>query len=59
MHGSAYGGDAVAALTDLADAWELRFGGTSPTRRSDNPDDPNDLDDLDDLDDPTDKETGP
>ena len=50
MHGSAYGGDAVAALTDLADAWELRFGGTSPTRRSDTP--PHATD-------PTDKETGP
>jgi flavorubredoxin len=37
MHGSAYGGDAVTALTDLADAWELRFGGPSPTRWSDNP----------------------
>jgi flavorubredoxin len=56
MHGSAYGGDAVAALTDLADAWELRFGGTSPTRRSDNP---TDLTDLTDPTDPTDKETGP
>jgi len=37
MHGSAYEGDAVTALTDLADAWEVRFGGTDPTRRSDNP----------------------
>lgn len=37
MHGPAYAGDAVAALTDLADAWEQRFGGTSPTRRSDTP----------------------
>ncbi|HET6948848.1 MAG TPA: MBL fold metallo-hydrolase [Acidimicrobiales bacterium] len=39
MHGSAYEGDAVTALTDLADAWELRFGGPSPTRRPDNPQD--------------------
>lgn len=37
MHGSAYEGAAVTALTDLADAWELQFGGTSLTRRSDNP----------------------
>jgi flavorubredoxin len=43
MHGSAYEGDAVTALTDLADAWAVRFGGTAPTRRPDNP---------------TDKETG-
>jgi len=44
MHGSAYGGDAVtvrAARTDLADAWEVRFGGTGPTRRPDNPRDTN------------------
>ena len=46
MHGSAYEGDAVTALTDLADAWEVRFGGTGPTRRSDN------------TQEPTDKETG-
>jgi hypothetical protein len=39
MHGSTYEGDAVTALTDLAGAWELRFGGTSPTRRPDNPND--------------------
>ena len=37
MHGPAYGGDAVTALTDLADAWELRFGGTEPTRRPEDP----------------------
>jgi flavorubredoxin len=39
MHGSTYEGDAATALTDLAGAWELRFGGTSPTRRPDNPND--------------------
>lgn len=31
MHGSSFEGDGDEALTDLADAWELRFGG--PTRQ--------------------------
>jgi flavorubredoxin len=49
MHGPAYAGDAATALTDLAGAWELRFGGTAadPTRRPVNPPDMSD------------KETGP
>jgi flavorubredoxin len=36
MHGSSFEGDAGAALTDLADAWEARFGG--PTSRLETPD---------------------
>jgi flavorubredoxin len=36
MHGAAYEGDAATALTDLADAWDLQFGG-SPTRRPETP----------------------
>jgi flavorubredoxin len=55
MHGPAYAGGAVGAvtaLTDLAGAWELRFGGTSPTRRPDNPPLPTEPPDM------SDKETG-
>jgi hypothetical protein len=45
MHGPAFEGDAGTALRDLADAWEVRFGGAAdPTRRSEEP---------------THKETGP
>jgi flavorubredoxin len=30
MHGSSFEGDGRAALTDLADGWEVRFGGGQP-----------------------------
>lgn len=37
MHGSSFEGDGAAALTDLADAWEARFGG--PTRQAETAED--------------------